>query len=207
MLEADHLAGHRGSTALFENLTFGVDAGHVLVVSGPNGAGKTTLLRIVAGLTALSAGTLRLRGKPVQPFDPLLRANVLFAGHAIALKDELTAEENVHALVRLAGAAVSREAVGRVLDDLGLGGQRALSARVLSAGQRRRVSLARLRLVERPLWVLDEPLTALDTSAAAAITRSIRSHLEAGGAALVATHQPLDLAPGQARTLVLGNAH
>ena|SRR5688500_2702568 len=206
MLEADHLAGHRGTRALFENLTFGVDAGRALVVGGPNGAGKTTLLRIVAGLTAAFAGTLRFRGSPMRPFDATLRANVLFAGHASALKDELTAEENVAAHVRLAGAPVSEDTIRKVLDDLGLGGQRALAARMLSAGQRRRVALARLWLVERALWVLDEPLTALDASAAEALTATIRSHLEAGGAAIVATHQPVDLGSGRAQSLALGPA-
>ncbi len=206
MLEASDIAGHRGSMILFENLTFRVNAGAAIAVTGPNGAGKTTLLRIVAGLTAAFAGTLRFRGRPEQPFDATLRENVLFAGHASALKDELTAEENVAAHVRLAGAPVSGDAIRTVLEDLGLGGQRALAARVLSAGQRRRVALARLWFVERALWVLDEPLTALDASAAEALSALIRSHLEAGGAAIVATHQPMDLGPGRAQSLALGPA-
>ena len=207
MLEADHLAGHRGTTTLFQDLTFGVAAGRALVVTGPNGAGKTTLLRMVAGLTAPTAGTLRFDGKVVRPYDEVLRAHVLFAGHAVALKDELTAEENVEAQVRLAGTVVSREGVRGALDALGLGGQRELPARVLSAGQRRRVALARLRLVRRRLWVLDEPFTALDAAAATALASSMRAHLHEGGAALVATHQPLDLEPGLLQALALAPSH
>ena len=207
MLEADHLAGHRGDTTLFRDLTFSLPAGRALVVTGPNGSGKTTLLRIVAGLTAASAGTLRFDGRAIQPFDPGLRSEVLFAGHAIALKDELTAEENVELQVRLAGVSASRDAVRKTLETLGLGGQRTLPARMLSAGQRRRVALARLRLVRRKLWVLDEPFTALDAAASAALAGAIRAHLREGGAALVATHQALNLEQGLLQALVLGSAH
>jgi len=207
MLEADHLAAHRGSTTLFQDLTFGVEAGRALVVTGPNGAGKTTLLRIVAGLTAPSGGTLRFQGSAVQPFDAMLRAQVLFAAHTVALSDELTAEENVEAQVKLAGSAVTRDAVRKALDMLGLGAQRTLPVRVLSSGQRRRVALARLRLVKRRLWVLDEPFTALDAAASAALAASIRSHLHDGGAALVATHQPLNLEPGLLQALAVGSAY
>lgn len=207
MLEADHLAGHRGATTLFQQLSFSLPAGRALVVTGDNGSGKTTLLRIIAGLTASSAGHLRFEGRTIQPFDPALRSDILFAGHAIALKDELTAEENVEQQVRLAGAPVSRDAVRKALDMLGLGGQRTLPARMLSAGQRRRVALARLRLVTRKLWVLDEPFTALDAAASAALAGSIRAHLREGGAAVVATHQALNLEPGLLQAVALGSAH
>jgi len=206
LLEAKDLAGHRGAMPLFANLGFRVDAGTVLFVTGRNGSGKTTLLRMLAGLTTPAAGEIRLRGETVGPLDEALRASVLFSGHAAALKDELTTEENLDALVRLAGARASCDAIRAVLDELSLGPQRLLPARVLSAGQRRRIGLARLRLVRRPLWVLDEPLTALDAAGNESLVASLRSHLDDGGAAIVATHQPLDVAAGRTHALALGSA-
>ena len=205
MLEATDLAGHRGSTTLFANLTFRVETGTIVIVRGRNGSGKTTLLRIAAGLTSPAAGTLRLHGIAVAPFSAALRSNVLFAGHSPALKDELTAEENVASLVRLAGASVSGDAIRAALEAMSLGRERALPARVLSAGQRRRLGLARLRLVRRPLWILDEPLTSLDAAGGELLAEAIRLHLENGGAALVATHQPLDIAPARTLALALGD--
>jgi heme exporter protein A len=205
MLEAHDLAGHRGSTALFSGLSFRIGAGSALLVSGRNGTGKTTLLRMLAGLTAPAAGEIRWRGEPVQPFASSLRHAVLFAGHAIALKDELTAEENVASLVTLAGGEASSESIRTALSEVSLGRQRALPARVLSAGQRRRIGLARLRLVRRPLWVLDEPFTALDAAGSKLLASFVQAHLDEGGAAVAATHQPLGLSEQRTQTLTLGD--
>lgn len=204
MLEAHDLAGHRGTTPLFSGLSFRVSGGHALVVGGRNGSGKTTLLRMLAGLTAPAAGEIRWHGEPVQPFARPMRDAVLFAGHAIALKDELTAEENVASLVALAGGRASADAVRTALDEVALGRQRALPARVLSAGQRRRVGLARLRLIRRPLWLLDEPVTALDAAGSELLASFVQGHLDDGGIVVAATHHPLALQRMQ--TLTLGDA-
>ena len=207
MLEAHDLAGHRGTTALFTGVSFRVGAGSALLVSGRNGSGKTTLLRILAGLAAAAAGGIRWRGEPVHPFASSLRRDVVFCGHSIALKDELTAEENVTSLLTLTGSVASPDAVRAALDEVSLGRQRGLPARVLSAGQRRRIGLARLRLVRRPLWVLDEPLTALDAAGGELLASLVASHLDEGGVAVAATHQSLGVAAHRVVALALGDPH
>ncbi len=193
MLEATDLAARRGSTYLFRRLGLRVDAGRALIVSGPNGSGKTTLLRILAGLTLPAEGRVTWRGAPM---DASLRARFVFAGHLPALKDELTVLENLRSLAELAGESPSPETLRTALDAVSLDARRDLPARVLSAGQRRRVSLARLALLPRPLWILDEPATALDTAGLSTLARLLSQRLRDGGTVVAATHQPLDL-PGE----------
>jgi heme exporter protein A len=203
MLEVHDLAARRGLVRLFAGLSFDVAAGQALVVTGANGSGKTTLLRMLAGLSAPESGEIRWNGTAVAPFDPGLRAATAFAGHLPALKDELTAEENLVALTALAGEPAPPESILDALDAVALTGQRALPARVLSQGQRRRIGLARLTLVHRPLWILDEPLTALDAAGAALLGKLVASHLDSGGLAVAATHSPLGLPESRTRPLAL----
>jgi len=203
MLEAQRLAARRGFSRLFDGLSFRVGAGEALVVTGPNGSGKTTLLRTLAGLTAPEAGEIRWQGRRVGSFDPELRAAVAFSGHLSALKDELTAEENLASLVALEGSPAPRDSIAEALDGVALSSQRALPARVLSQGQRRRIGLARLTLVARPLWILDEPLAALDAAGTALLARILGRHLANGGLAVVATHSPLGLPESRLASLVL----
>ena len=203
MLEAHDLAARRGDAALFAGLDFSLEPGAALFVRGPNGSGKTTLLRILAGLAQAVAGQVRWRGRPLGAFDHAVRAGALFIGHAPALKDELTTEENLASLTSLHGPAVSRSTLLEALDAWSLTRQRTLPARVLSQGQRRRTSLARLQLVLRPLWLLDEPATALDDAGTATLGGALAAHLAAGGSAVIATHQDLPPVGGVSRSLRL----
>jgi heme exporter protein A len=204
MLEAQKLAARRGFATLFSGLSFRVDAAEALVVSGANGTGKTTLLRIVAGLTTPAAGTVAWNGESVRPLDPEFRRIVAYAGHLPALKDELTAEENLASLLMLDGEAVSGDALRTALDEVALVRQGSLPARVLSQGQRRRIGLARLALMPRPLWILDEPATALDASGVELLGRVLARHLADGGILVAATHAALGLAPARVKSVALG---
>ena len=203
MLEAQDVAAQRGDALLFAGLSFALRPGTVLFVTGPNGSGKTTLLRIVAGLTRPLQGRLAWDGRDVGPFAPALRAAALFIGHAPGLKEELTAEENLASLVALHGVSAEASALTAALSAWALSRQRELPARVLSQGQRRRIGLARLRLVPRPLWVLDEPMTALDAAGVDALQDAVGAHLDCGGMALIATHRELAVPAGASRSLVL----
>jgi heme exporter protein A len=193
ILEVRGLSCRRGEARLFTNLAFAVAPGTALSVRGPNGSGKTTLLRCVAGLAQADAGEIRWRGHPVDRRDASWRADVAWSGHLAAIKDDLSAEENLAFALRLRGAAVARPQLHAALDGAGLGTRKRLAARRLSAGQRRRIGIARLSLDPATLWVLDEPLTALDDEGQAFLAFLLARHLDKGGAALVATHQPLGL--------------
>ena len=193
MLEADNLAAVRGRTQIFAGIGIRVGAREALFVTGPNGSGKTTLLRMLAGLSAPAAGVIRWMGNAVAPFDARVREAVAFAGHLPALKDELTAIENLVALAALGGVHATSEQALLALDRVALSRQHKLPARVLSQGQRRRIGLARLTLVNKPLWLLDEPTTGLDNDGVALLTTLLRQHLDTNGCAIVATHQPLSV--------------
>jgi heme exporter protein A len=204
MLEAQKLAARRGFATLFSGLSFRVNAGEAVVVSGANGTGKTTLLRIIAGLTTPATGTLKWNGEAVEPLDRDFRRVVAYAGHLPALKDDLTAEENLASLLMLDGEAVTRDTLRSALDDVALSSQRSLPARVLSQGQRRRIGLARLALMPRPLWILDEPTTALDASGVEHLGRVLAQHLSDGGILVVATHVALGLPAARVKSVALG---
>ena len=201
MLNASQLAARRGTTELFSGVTFGVERGQILVVSGRNGSGKTTLLRILAGITMPSGGVVSWGGEPFEPFSRALREALTYVGHAAALKDDFTAEENLASLCALSGEPVSPQGIDEALSMVALGAHRHLPARVLSQGQRRRIGLARLMASRRPLWLLDEPATALDADGLGILAQTLVLHLDRGGIAVAATHQPLDLPASRRQTL------
>jgi heme exporter protein A len=203
MLQTENLAARRGETLLFSGLSLSLGPGIALVVRGPNGSGKTTLLRALAGLTHPAEGTISWRGRTVGAFDARLRSDTLFVGHAPALKDDLTARENLASLAALHGAHPSMQALHESLDAWSLSRQRELPARVLSQGQRRRIALARLELVPRLLWLLDEPATALDDAGIATLCAAIAGQVASGGIAVIATHQELALPPAATQMLHL----
>jgi heme exporter protein A len=189
-LIAADVACVRGGRQVFDGLSFAVAAGKALLVTGPNGAGKSTLLRLVAGLVRPERGTLALeQGDP----ELTIGEQAHYLGHLDALKPSLSVRENLSFWTSLLGASVA--GVESALAAVGLDRLAALPAGYLSAGQRRRLSLARLAAVDRALWLLDEPTSALDVDAQAMLARLMRAHLAAGGLILAATHGPLDLEP------------
>ena len=200
-LEARGLGCSRGAARLFRDVTFEASAGEWVALRGPNGSGKTTQLRCVAGLAHADAGVTVWNGEAIAREREAFHAAVLYAGHLPGIKDDLSAEENLHAAIALRGVTTTAEAMRGALDQVGLGARRRIPARKLSAGQRRRIGLARLMLDPAPVWILDEPLTALDDEGQALFSRTLARHLERGGLALVATHH--DLAPSPARVVRL----
>jgi len=180
---------------LFRDVSFAAQAGEWVEVRGPNGSGKTTLLRGLAGLTRLEAGEVLWNGAP--PRADEFRADVLYAGHAAGVKDELTVEENLQVALALRGITVQAGAFDEAIARVGLARRRRLPARRLSAGQRRRIGMARLVLDPAPLWILDEPLTALDADGEALFNALLEQHVAAGRVAVIATHQPLAARPAR----------
>ena len=204
-LEVRGLSCRRGDARLFTDLTFEIASGMALAVRGPNGSGKTTLLRCVAGLTHADGGEIRWRGRPVESRDASWHADIAWSGHLAAIKDDLTAEENLAFALRLRGAAVPERELSEALEHAGLGARKRLAARRLSAGQRRRIGLARLSLDPATLWVLDEPLTALDDEGQGYFASLLSKHLDQGRLALVATHHPLAIESPRLRELRLAS--
>lgn len=194
-LTARQLACVRGGREVFRDLSFSLAAGEALTVSGPNGAGKSSLLRLIAGLVRPAAGQIELEGGEA---ELPLGEQVHYLGHQDALKPSLSVSENLTFWVDFLGGSTAEIALAAV----GLDRLAGLPTIYLSAGQRRRLSLARLIAIERPIWLLDEPTSALDPSAQTVLADLMRSHLAGGGLILAAAHGPIGLAA--AKELRLG---
>lgn len=197
-LRAENIAIERGGRGLFAPLSLSVSSGEALTILGPNGAGKSSLLRALAGFLPLSAGRFALDGGDPESSLP---EQAHYLGHADALKSALTAHENLAFWAGVLGASSRREVSESALSRLGLAHVMDFPIRALSAGQKRRVALARLLVAHRPIWLLDEPTTALDVAAQALFAGVMREHLASGGLILAATHAPLGLA--EARSVQL----
>lgn len=197
-LRAAGLVCGRGGMALTHDLTLAVGPGRCLLLRGPNGSGKTTLLLTLAGIVAPLEGSFALEGA-----DAETGPNLHYCGHRNAVKSRLTVAENLGFWAAVNGA--TGMAVAGALDEVGLGRLGTLDAGYLSAGQSRRLALARLLVSLRPLWLLDEPTAALDTEGHELVTRLIDRHLDMGGSAVAATHDPITLPdPARMETMVLG---
>ena len=192
-LTGSGLTAVRGGRTVFTDISFSVGAGELLAVTGPNGAGKSTLLRLVAGLLRPSAGTVAM--DPAE--DAGIGARVHYLGHLDALKPGMTVRQNLDFWRRLWNG----DGVDAPLESVGLERLGDLPVAVLSAGQRRRVALARMLVSRRPIWLLDEPATALDAAAEAGLGRLIAEHLAGGGMAIAATHRDLPAPPTATLTL------
>jgi heme exporter protein A len=187
-LEARNLTVRRGYRTLFAGLDLDLDAGKAIQLFGPNGSGKSTLLRTLAGFSPADGGSIRWHGV-LDDHDP--QTLLHYSGHRDGLREALTPRENLAFLAGLLDgdsalieSALARLDAGRLAD---------LPVRVLSAGQRRRVGLARLLVAPRPIWLLDEPLAALDTAGQALVAALLAEHVADGGSALVATHHAIDI--------------
>ncbi|MFW3614696.1 cytochrome c biogenesis heme-transporting ATPase CcmA [Billgrantia antri] len=190
-LQARNLACERDDRWLFRGLDLDIRAGEIVRVEGPNGSGKTTLLKILSGQLADYEGELFWNEQPMRKSRDAFLANLLYLGHAPGVKAALTPLENLAWYQALAGHAPSEKARMSALEELGLVGFEDVPAAQLSAGQQRRVALARLSLTPRPLWVLDEPFTAIDRDGVAALERRLVEHARRGGCVLVTTHHEL----------------
>lgn len=195
MLEALGLECVRGQRRLFYGLSFDLAAGQMLWVLGPNGSGKTSLLRLLCGLLTPDAGNVLWKGEDVRRSPETFRADLLYLGHAPGVKEDLSSRENLCFGLAQMGIGVTPQAADSALGEFGLAGRELTPARALSQGQRRRAALARLAFgANRPLWILDEPFTALDTEAVQLVRSYLAQQRTGGGCVVFTSHQEVDLA-------------
>lgn len=200
VLHGSGLGLSRAGHPVLRGIDLALGPGELLQVLGPNGSGKTSLLRVLCGLAMPDEGALHWRGRPVRAGDPAYQQALAYVGHANGIDPDLSPAENLRFAARLAGDD-GAGAVAPALAAQGLEGVAHTAVRALSQGQRRRVALARLSLARRALWLLDEPVAALDADACAHFDAQLDAHLAAGGIAVIATHQ---LLPAGGAVLHLG---
>jgi len=203
MLEVSNLACSRGDHRLFSGLSFALYPGQIMQIQGANGSGKTSLLRTLCGFIMPDEGKISWCGEDVRDLDEDYFARMMYLGHLNAIKDELSALENLRISAGLSGIELSETDAIAALRRMGLKGRERLPAKVLSQGQQRRGALARLLVSDARLWILDEPLTALDVGAVSLIQELLAEHLAGQGMVIFTTHQPLIVAGMEMRSLSL----
>lgn len=205
MLEIDNLECTRGDRVLFDGLHARAGAGTLLRVNGPNGSGKTSLLRLLCGLMQPTHGEIRWRAARIRDLAEDYSRDLLYIGHRNGVKDDFTALENLHVGAALTARRITAGQAMGALARVGLDGFEDVPARQLSQGQCRRIALARLFLGgEVPLWILDEPYTALDVRGTAALSERIGEQLHTGNIVVLTTHQEVPLEARQLTTIELG---
>ncbi|MDD9198834.1 cytochrome c biogenesis heme-transporting ATPase CcmA [Aliivibrio sp. S2MY1] len=203
MLEIRNVTCIRDERVLFEQLSFTISDGELIQIEGQNGAGKTTLLRIIAGLGYADEGDIYWNGESIKKNREEFHSDLLFLGHHTGVKRELTAFENL-AFYQSMHSNYNEEAIWGALARVGLAGLEDVAAGQLSAGQQRRVALARLWLSNHKLWVLDEPLTAIDKQGVKVLEQLFMSHAKQGGIVLLTTHQDLFTDSNELKKIRLG---
>lgn len=205
MLEVSKLTAIRDERVLFENLSFKVNSGELVQIEGRNGTGKTTLLRIIAGLGDCESGDILWNGNPTISNRDLFHQDLLFLGHQTGVKRELSGYENLSFYQSIQHCNMDKGTLWSALAQVGLAGREDVPVAQLSAGQQRRVALARLWLSNQPLWILDEPLTAIDKQGVKVLESLFLQHAENGGIVLLTTHQDMFADSPKLRKIRLGD--
>jgi heme exporter protein A len=206
MFEVINLGCIRGERRLFGGLNLSARPGELIEVRGANGSGKTSLLRILCGLAQPAEGEVRWHGKNIRSLGEEYFGSVAYVAHQNGVKDELTAIENLRIAGGVAGNSLGEREAQEILARIGLQKESYLPSRFLSAGQRRRVALARLLITKAELWILDEVLTSLDSAAMALASRFIGEHLHNGGMAIISTHQDLNISATTTRRIEIDSS-
>lgn len=206
MLDVSDLACRRGERLLFSGLSFQVPSETLLHVRGRNGSGKTTLLRALCGLFRSDTGSISWRGENIRDLAEDYNRDLLYFGHLNGIKADLTGLENLRIASTLDQDPADEGAIVEALGRIGLEGFEDLPTRMLSQGQKKRVALARLILSKAPLWILDEPFTALDVDAVDLLQQLIAEQVARGGSVILTTHQEVPLTSGAIQRLTLGEA-
>ncbi|GLO61531.1 cytochrome c biogenesis ATP-binding export protein CcmA [Vibrio sp. MACH09] len=205
MLEVSNLTAIRDERVLFENLSFKINTGEIVQIEGRNGTGKTTLLRIIAGLGDSESGDILWKDLPTVSNRDLFHQDLLFLGHQTGVKRELSGFENLAFYQSIQKCNTDKATLWGALAQVGIAGREDVPVAQLSAGQQRRVALARLWLSKQPLWILDEPLTAIDKQGVKVLENLFLQHAENGGIVLLTTHQDMFTDSPKLRKIKLGD--
>lgn len=202
-LQVIYLSCVRQQQALFARLSFAVNPGEILLIEGPNGSGKSSLLRLLSGLSTPHEGDILWQGKSIHPLYANYGCDLHYLGHTNGIKLGLTVIENMQLACQLASASATQP-YDSVLFLLQLHSYKNTLAKYLSAGQKRKLAFARLLLIPKPLWILDEPFTALDTASQEIVLQHLATHLSRQGICILSSHQPISFKHAMVKRLRLG---